>query len=91
MATTTITNLETLNSLLRGEMSALETYRQAIAHDSYLEAAHRELMRCYAHLGERAQLQRHYRALAALLRDELGTTPDAETTALLDRLSRGIE
>ena len=30
MATTTATNLETLNSLLRGEMSALETYRQAI-------------------------------------------------------------
>jgi hypothetical protein len=30
MATTTTTNLETLNSLLRGEMSALETYRQAI-------------------------------------------------------------
>ena len=29
MATTT-TNVETLNSLLRGEMSALETYRQAI-------------------------------------------------------------
>jgi uncharacterized protein (TIGR02284 family) len=30
MTTTTATNLETLNSLLRGEMSALETYRQAI-------------------------------------------------------------
>jgi hypothetical protein len=30
MAMTTTTNLETLNSLLRGEMSALETYRQAI-------------------------------------------------------------
>jgi hypothetical protein len=30
MAMTTTQNLETLNSLLRGEMSALETYRQAI-------------------------------------------------------------
>jgi uncharacterized protein (TIGR02284 family) len=30
MAMTATTNVETLNSLLRGEMSALETYRQAI-------------------------------------------------------------
>jgi DNA-binding SARP family transcriptional activator len=68
---------------------AAETYRQAIAHDGYLEAAHRGLMRCYAHQGEPGQALRHYQSLARLLRDELGAAPSPESAALHDRLRRG--
>jgi two-component SAPR family response regulator len=31
---------------------AIETYQQALAKEEYLEAAHRELMRCYAQQGD---------------------------------------
>jgi len=68
---------------------AAATYKQVIEHDNYVEAAHRELMRCYARLGEPGQALRHYQELAALMRDELGSPPAAETTALFERLRRG--
>jgi DNA-binding SARP family transcriptional activator len=68
---------------------AAEVYRRAIAHDPYLEAAHRELLRCYARQGERGQAVRHYRALVERMRDELGVSPAPETTALVERLRRG--
>ncbi len=68
---------------------AADAYRKAIAHDSYLETAHRELMRCYAHLGERRQALRHYQILLERLRDELDSPPDPETTALFERLCQG--
>ncbi len=68
---------------------AADTYRQVIAHDYYLEAAHRELMRCYARLGEQSQALRHYQMLAEMLRDELGAPPAPETTILFERLCMG--
>jgi predicted ATPase/DNA-binding SARP family transcriptional activator len=71
------------------QAEAAEAYRQAIAHDGYLEAAHRGLMRCWARQGEPGQALRQYQGLLALLRDELGLAPSAETTALFDRLRRG--
>jgi DNA-binding SARP family transcriptional activator len=67
---------------------AVEAYRSVIAKDSLLEAAHREVMRSLARLGERGQAQRHYQSLAALLRDEFGASPAPETTALFERLRR---
>jgi DNA-binding SARP family transcriptional activator len=67
---------------------AAETYRQLIAHDSFLEVAHRELMRCYAQQGERTLALRHYQALLEMLRDEFGSLPAPETTALFERLRR---
>lgn len=70
---------------------AAEAYRQVIAHDNLLEAAHRELMRCYARMGERGQMQRQYQALSTLLREELGASPAAETKALFERLREGSE
>jgi predicted ATPase/DNA-binding SARP family transcriptional activator len=68
---------------------AADTYRQVISYDNYLEAAHRELMRCYARLGEQSQAIRHYRTLAELLHDELGAPPAPETTALFEHLRLG--
>jgi tetratricopeptide (TPR) repeat protein len=43
---------------------AAEAYRQAIAHDSYLEEANRGLIRCLAALGERGRALKHYEELA---------------------------
>jgi len=65
------------------------TYRRAIRLDGYLEAAHRQVMRCYQALGERAQALRHYEALVSRFRDELGISPDEETTTLAARLRGG--
>lgn len=84
--------LLTLGQLLfaaGGYTEAADIYRQAIAHDNLLEAAHRELLRCYARLGERGQALRHYQTLVELLYDELGLPPSPETTALFERLRRG--
>jgi DNA-binding SARP family transcriptional activator len=68
---------------------AAETFQTAIAADSYLEQAHRELMRCYARQGERGQALRHYQALHKLLVEQVGAPPAPETAALHERLKRG--
>jgi predicted ATPase/DNA-binding SARP family transcriptional activator len=68
---------------------AADAYRRAIEKDDVLEAAHRELMRCYARLGERGQALRHYQTLTRILRDELGSPPAAESSDLYERLKRG--
>ncbi len=86
--------LLTLGRLLFAETDyaqAAAAYKQVIEHDNYVEAAHRELMRCYARLGEQAQALRHYEELAELMGDELGSPPAPETSALFERLRRGEE
>jgi predicted ATPase/DNA-binding SARP family transcriptional activator len=70
---------------------AAECYRRAIEKDEILEEAHRELMRCYARLGERGQALRHYQTFEQMMRDELGSAPAAEGVALYERLKRGEE
>ena len=86
--------LLTLGRLLFAESryaEATDAYRKLIAYDELLEAAHRGLMRCHACLGERGRAIRHYQELVELLREELGSTPTAETTVLYELLSRGEE
>jgi DNA-binding SARP family transcriptional activator len=68
---------------------AAQAYERVLAFDSYLELAHRELMRCYARQGEAGQALRQYQTLSELLRAELGAQPAAETTFLYERLKRG--
>ncbi len=70
---------------------AAEAYRRTLEKDEMLEEAHRELMRCYARLGERGQALRHYRTFEQLMRDELGSAPAGESVALYERLKRGQE
>jgi DNA-binding SARP family transcriptional activator len=70
---------------------AAEAYRRALEKDEMLEEAHRELMRCYARLGERGQALRHYQTFEQLIRDELGSTPAGESIALYERLKQGEE
>ncbi len=69
--------------------AAAACYRRVLAHDNYLELAHRELMRCYARQGETSQALRHYQGLRSLLHGELGADPSAETALLYERLRRG--
>jgi two-component SAPR family response regulator len=70
---------------------AAEAYRKAITQDRYFEEAHRGLMRSQAYLGERGRALRHYEELAALLEEELGSSPAPETSALYERLRAGQE
>jgi two-component SAPR family response regulator len=70
---------------------AAETYRKAISHDELVEEAHRELMRCYAAVGERGRALRHYEDLGESLEKQLGTSPAPETSALYKRLGAGEE
>jgi predicted ATPase/DNA-binding SARP family transcriptional activator len=66
---------------------AITAFRRAIEHEPLNEVAHRELMTCWARLGQAARAVRHYTELAALLADQLGVRPAAETTALYERLA----
>jgi predicted ATPase/DNA-binding SARP family transcriptional activator len=68
---------------------AARAFLQLLSHDSYDETAHRELMRCYARMGERGKALRHYQGLFAQMRAELGWLPDPATTDLYERLRRG--
>ena len=68
---------------------AASAFLQLLGHDSYHETAHRELMRCYARMGERGKALQHYQGLFAQMRTELGFAPDTATTDLYERLRRG--
>lgn len=68
---------------------AADVYRKAIAHDGFLEEAHRGLMRCHSALGERGRALRHYEQLVALLDERLGAPPAFETRALYESLRSG--
>ena len=70
---------------------AAEAYRKAISHDKLVEEAHRELMRCYAAMGERGRALRHYEELVELLEEQLDTAPAPETSVLRERLLAGEE
>jgi DNA-binding SARP family transcriptional activator len=65
---------------------AAVAFRRVVAHEPLNETAHRELMSCWQHLGETARAVRHYEDLVALLKEQVGVPPAAETTALYRRL-----
>ena len=70
---------------------ALEAYRKLLARDPLREEAHRAVMRCLALMGDRNAALRHYQSMAALLYDELGVEPGAETVELYRQLAAGAE
>jgi two-component SAPR family response regulator/Flp pilus assembly protein TadD len=86
-----LTALETLAGLYtdRGETQrAIELYQNVLAQDQYRETAHRELMRCYYRLGDRAAAIRQYQTCAMILRKELGVSPMPETEELHLQIAR---
>ena len=82
-------NLAGLLSARGRHAEAANAYRKAIAHDRYVEEAHRGLMRSHAALGEPGRALRHYEELAKMLEDQLGSSPAPETVALYERLREG--
>ena len=54
--------------------------------DSLHEPAHRQLMQLYAESGNRSAALRQYQTCCELLEDELEARPEAETTALYERI-----
>jgi predicted ATPase/DNA-binding SARP family transcriptional activator len=67
--------------------AAVTAFRRAIEHEPLNEVAHRELMTCWAQLGQTARAVHHYTELTALLADQVGVRPAAETTVLYERLA----
>jgi predicted ATPase/DNA-binding SARP family transcriptional activator len=68
---------------------AAETYRRALALDSYSEAAHRGLMRSLARQGEGGAALVHYDRCVELLAQELGLAPMPETALLAAQIKAG--
>jgi predicted ATPase/DNA-binding SARP family transcriptional activator len=67
--------------------AAAAAFRRAVSHEPLNETAHRELMSCWARMGETARAVRHYDELVELLRTQVGVSPAAETTALYRKLA----
>ena len=70
---------------------AAAAFRRAVAHEPLNETAHRELMSCWARMGETARALRHYEELVELLRAQVGAAPAAETTALCRKLAGTVQ
>jgi two-component SAPR family response regulator len=61
---------------------AVEGYQKLVVEDPYREPAHRELMRCFYRLGDRAAAIRQYQTCVEILREDLGLSPEPDTEAL---------
>ena len=70
---------------------AAAVYRRLLALDTYLELAHRELMRCLVRQGEAGHAIQHYHHLHEMLRRELQAEPSPETVMVYERIRRGDE
>ena len=67
--------------------AAAGVFRRAVAHEPLNESAHRELMNCWARMGQPARAVAHYEELVSLLREQVGVPPADETTALYRQLT----
>ncbi|MCA9524263.1 MAG: AAA family ATPase, partial [Myxococcales bacterium] len=70
---------------------ALELALRITAVEPLQEAAHREAMRIYYLLGRPREALRHFERCSAVLIDELGIGPDAETARLAAEIGARIE
>lgn len=65
---------------------ALQCGRDMIAQEPFRESGHRLVMRACAAMGNRAEALQAFARCQALIADELGATPSAETMALFEQL-----
>lgn len=65
---------------------ALHYTQRVLAHDPCREDAHRQAMRCYVRLGQRAQAFRHYRLCGQALAAEFDVQPEPATVALYEQI-----
>lgn len=82
MALDALVNLGRCLAAREDFQAALAPFCQALTLNPYHEAIHRDLMRCYAALGQRDQVAHQFRQLEQLLHDDLAVTPDPETQKL---------
>lgn len=99
------THRETLRRWMLGALTQLTTAYEArreyetaarfaqhhIELEPWAESAHRQLMRLYAARGQRLAALAQYDMCRRALADELGVEPEAETTALYERLRTAEE
>lgn len=69
--------------------AAIDAARRWLALDPLDEASHRALMQLYAWSGQRGAAIRQYEACIAILDEELGAAPEAETAALGQEIRAG--
>lgn len=76
-------------AFVRGNFKdAIVLYRDINQIDPYREDIHRQILRCYAELGQTGQVLSHYHRLEKKLRDDLDIPPEKETTNLIKRILR---
>jgi DNA-binding SARP family transcriptional activator len=83
--------LERLGDLYRAvedDRGCLDVARKIIAVEPFREAAHRELMRCYARQGQQHLALRQYLDCASALQDALDTRPEPRTVELYGQIRR---
>jgi DNA-binding SARP family transcriptional activator len=86
-----VTVLELLSDLYKAgedDRACVEVARKILAVEPFREAAHRELMRCYARQGQHHLALRQYADCVRTLDAALDTAPEAETVALCERIRR---
>jgi DNA-binding SARP family transcriptional activator len=66
--------------------AALGLSLQLLRHDPCREDAHRLVMRCRVHLGERAQALRQYRVCSEILATEFDARPEPATQSLYEQI-----
>ena len=67
---------------------AIRPLERLLEREPYDEEAHRLLMRAHHESGDGSLAMRHYQALEAMLRRDLGVEPEAATKELFQRIKR---
>ena len=80
--------LATLELEWKEAKSAVRPLEKLLELEPYDEEAHRLLMRAHHESGDQALAVRHYQALEAMLRRDLGAEPEAATRELYQRIRR---
>src|SRR5437899_2309423 len=80
--------LATLELERKEAKSAVRPLEKLLELEPYDEEAHRLLMRAHHESGDQALAVRHYQALEAMLRRDLGAEPEAATRELYQRIRR---
>jgi DNA-binding SARP family transcriptional activator len=68
--------------------AALSLFRRVLLLDPYREDAYRGIFTCYAEMGERHLLIKHYQEMIRFFQAELGISPSPETSSHVQQLTR---
>jgi two-component SAPR family response regulator len=70
----------------RNFTTALEIFQRALVFDPYQDSYHLRVMQCLNAIGDPNGARRHYKQYTALLKKELGITPESELSDYLATL-----